>query len=284
MTVSFLHEGLVELLRKRPEVAGELLRQLLHQEVPAFTEARITDSNFNNVFPAEFRSDLAIVFYDGETPVFSIIGEAQLDRKKDKRFAWPVYATTQRARCECPAIVLVVTPDAGVARWAAVPIALGGDSVFVPVVVGPEGIPVIVDEARAAEVPSLAVLSVLAHGRIPDIERAVAMAVAATKATRGLPEELAVLYFNLIESALSDAARKAFQMLPETQEMFGPTRRRAFAEAEAEAVLEVLDVRGLPVTDEQRRRVRSCTHIDTLKLWLRAAVTAESTDEIFAAE
>jgi hypothetical protein len=58
--------------------------------------------------------------------------------------------------------------------------------------------------------------------------------------------------------------------------------RRHVALGEAQALLEVLDARGLSLTAEQRERVRSCIDFDTLKGWLRRAVTAASTDELFA--
>jgi hypothetical protein len=97
-----------------------------------------------------------------------------------------------------------------------------------------------------------------------------------------LVRERPELYFGLIEASLSEAARKAFLMLPQGQQLFGPTSRRAFAEGEASAVLRVLRKRGIPVTDDQEKRILACEDLDTLNHWLDKAVTASSTDEIFA--
>ena len=58
-------------------------------------------------------------------------------------------------------------------------------------------------------------------------------------------------------------------------------REEGQAAARAVTVLEVLDARGLPITDEQRRRIQECKDIDTLARWLRRAVTVASTEEIF---
>ncbi|MCR9162650.1 MAG: hypothetical protein ACE37F_03225 [Nannocystaceae bacterium] len=44
------------------------------------------------------------------------------------------------------------------------------------------------------------------------------------------------------------------------------------------SVLRVLEARGLPVSEAQRSRVEDCRNVDTLERWLRAAVTAESTE------
>jgi hypothetical protein len=54
------------------------------------------------------------------------------------------------------------------------------------------------------------------------------------------------------------------------------------AKGEANALLEVLDVRGIGVSEDLRARVVGCTDIDQLRVWLRRAVTAGSIDEVFA--
>jgi hypothetical protein len=51
---------------------------------------------------------------------------------------------------------------------------------------------------------------------------------------------------------------------------------------EANALLEVLDVRGLEVPEDVRARIAACTDIGQLKLWIRRAATAHSIDEVFA--
>ncbi|MEV4570894.1 hypothetical protein AB0K12_44690 [Nonomuraea sp. NPDC049419] len=49
----------------------------------------------------------------------------------------------------------------------------------------------------------------------------------------------------------------------------------------AEAVLEVLEFRGLMVSDEVRRRITSCQDLDVLRGCFRRAITAESVDDVF---
>lgn len=72
-------------------------------------------------------------------PVLGIIVEAQLSADERKRFVWPVYAVNLRARLRCPVCLLVVTADDSTARWAALPIDLGGGNRFVPLVLRPSG-------------------------------------------------------------------------------------------------------------------------------------------------
>src|SRR5688572_18597054 len=96
---SQLHEALLLLFRNRPTLAPELLRDAMHLKLPDFTEARIDSADLTDVQPAEYRADLVILLLDG-VPVYGIVVEAQLSQDERKRFVWPVYATSLRARLE----------------------------------------------------------------------------------------------------------------------------------------------------------------------------------------
>ena len=52
-------------------------------------------------------------------------------------------------------------------------------------------------------------------------------------------------------------------------------------EGERQALLEVLQARGLEVTEEQRARIADCADPDQLKAWVRGAVTAVATSDLF---
>jgi hypothetical protein len=277
---SFMHEGLLELLRARPDFAAELLRDLRHVSVPEFTKARIGEAALNELVPTEYRADL-VVLLEADKPVFGIVLEAQLAPDERKRFTWPEYGTSLRARLECPVVVLVITVDEATARWAGEAIPLGGNSVYVPEVIGPTGVPVVVEQERAKSDPELAVLSVMAHGR-GDEQVAVAIARAAAAGVEGFDDERRVLYSALIESSLSDAARKAFAMLPQGQQFFSEFQRRSFSEGQAKAILAVLETRGLAVTDDQRERILASTDAAELDRWVRRAAKIARSDELFA--
>jgi hypothetical protein len=94
---SLLHEGIIALVREKPELAAELLRELLDVSLPAFTEARLADTSLNELLPTEYRADAVVLLVDG-TPVFGIILEAQLQVDPEKLFTWPMYAVSARAR------------------------------------------------------------------------------------------------------------------------------------------------------------------------------------------
>ena len=292
---SLLHEGIIALVREKPELAADLLRELLDVAIPPFTEARLAEASLNDLLPTEYRADAVILFVDGE-PVFGVILEAQLSEDGDKRFVWPMYAVSARAKHGCPFVVLVVTPDSDTARWAIKAVDLGAGNMWRPLVVGPEGIPVITDLEAAARDPHLAVLSAMAHGRGDDVPTAVAVAAAAIAAATSLPEPLRMLCFALIESSLGDAARRSFEMLPQGLQFFSERQRQYFAQGEAkgkaegkaegkaQSVLRVLERRRIAVTAEQRARILGCSDIDALERWLDAAVVASGVEELFGGD
>ncbi|QXJ23212.1 hypothetical protein AGRA3207_004341 [Actinomadura graeca] len=82
---------------------------------------------------------------------------------------------------------------------------------------------------------------------------------------------------------LSETARK---LLEETVERNGHKWMSDFAKdhlagGEARAVLLLLGVRGIPVSDDVRDRINGCTDIDQLDRWLKRAAAAKTAEELF---
>ena len=57
--------------------------------------------------------------------------------------------------------------------------------------------------------------------------------------------------------------------------------RQGDLERAATAVLQVLEARGLAVSDDQRARISACDDVEQLSRWLIAAATADSTADVF---
>jgi hypothetical protein len=277
---SFLHEALLLLFRNRPELAAELLRDALGVELPAYTEARIESAELTDIEPAARYADLVVLLVDGK-PVLGIVVEVQLAADEDKPFTWPVYVTNLRARIRCQVELLVIAPDPKVATWAARPIRLGERGTFSAFVVGPEGVPIVDDLDRATRAPELAVLSAVAHGHGP-VDDAVRLAVVAAQASAQAGASHFPVYYDLIISALSAAARKAFEMLPQQYEYQDKSLRRSFSDGQAKAIIAVLEARGIGVSDKQRERIFASTDFAQLDRWVRKAAIIKSTDELFA--
>ncbi|HMG54948.1 MAG TPA: hypothetical protein VK601_15730, partial [Kofleriaceae bacterium] len=73
MAASFLHEGLVELVRRRPGIIADLLTRDLRVAVPQFTHARLNDSVLNELAPVEHAADAVVLLDDHDKPVLGVI-------------------------------------------------------------------------------------------------------------------------------------------------------------------------------------------------------------------
>ncbi|HKO52581.1 MAG TPA: hypothetical protein VJV79_32965 [Polyangiaceae bacterium] len=304
MALSLEHSALLLLFQNRPTLALELLRDALGVPVNAAEPALIESVDLTAALPAEYRADLVVRYSGGSEPLVIAV-EVQLERDQEKRYSWPAYSALLRARFRCRVCLLVVAPRPSVARWCARPIDLGNGAMFTPVVLSAEAIPKVVDAAVARASPELSVLSALAHGG-GDPATATAIGVAGLSALEGLETGIAMIYFDLISAALGEAARKAIEaMIPQGYkfqsefalkhiaegraiglkigEAIGEARGEAIGEARAKAnaVLTVLEVRGLNPSAEARARILACSERTQLDSWLQRAATATDSSELF---
>ncbi len=275
---SELHEVLILLFRNRPELAPHFLKETLHVELPAYRELRVESADISNVVPAEYHADLVILLFDGK-PVLGIGLEVQLRVDKDKRFAWPAYVACLRSRYRCDCCVLVVTPSVSVAHWALSPIPFGLGGSFTPLVIGPQGVPVVTDPELACQFPELAVLSAMAHGK-GDVQTAVNIAKVAAAAAVGLDPDSQAVYLDLIETALGAAARKAFQMLPAGYQFKGPSYLRGRTEGLRGMLTRQLTKRFGSLPSWASERVEKAT-VEQLEGYADRILTAGSLEETF---
>lgn len=120
-----------------------------------------------------------------------------------------------------------------------------------------------------------------------------------------------MLYFDLIMARLSEGLRTAVEarmqqagqryqsefvrrlaaeveakVKPEVEarvkaEVEASVKAEGRAEGEAEAIVAVLEARGLAISAEQRERIRQCGDLGMLGRWIRRAATVSSADEVF---
>lgn len=292
------HEAIIDLFRKQPRLVTEVMRASFDLSLPG-DSGKPVESTIGEVVPTEYRADLVVAF---ET--VRVIIEVQLRKDDKKRWSWPAYVTSLRARERCDAYLLVVTPSAEVERWARNPIALGNPgSCFVPLVLGPEGCPPIMDGAIALRHPELTILTaILRSGAEPDRKGL----LAALKGAVTLDDDRSKLYMDLVlRAAGADAQQvwEAFMATPHDYEYKSEIMRQLVAEglekgleqglekglaagriaATAEAVLKVLAARGLPVSDAARQAILSATDLDTLERWHDRSFAVGSVEELLGA-
>jgi hypothetical protein len=179
---------------------------------------------------------------------------------------------------------LVISPDAGVARWASRPVPVGPNGSYAPVVLGPHELPSLAELEPQGVSPDLAVLSLLVHGQGADkaVLRRASLPILA------LESSVARLYFGLLWSSLGERYFGAVEGLMIGGEPFNDVFKKYYregvaegkAEGEAKALLRVLSARALAPTPTQREAILACRDLPRLDRWLDAAMRASSVDEV----
>jgi hypothetical protein len=67
----------------------------------------------------------------------------------------------------------------------------------------------------------------------------------------------------------------------DTWPVYSPFARAHYSRGQAEAILTVLRARKLAINDAERARIVTCTNLNQLKTWVRRAVRAEKTSDLF---
>ncbi|GIH78905.1 hypothetical protein [Planobispora longispora] len=291
------HDSLIDLFRDRPQLAVELLRDLLGHDLPTTTLVREENSTFNTRPSDDLEADLVLVLGPPQAPAHAIVVEIQKDTSKDPR-QLARYAAAFWLQLRCAVTVLVVCPDVRTAAYYARPIDSGLPGYRLQAcVLGPDAIPAITDAHQAAAQPELATLAVMVHGR----ERKVVEAFAAALAD--LPDDHAPKYYEYAYGMSAPDVRRLLEEImtstswpvysPFAREHYGRGREEGRAEGRAEGetkggvreaarmVLLVLATRGLEVPDEVRDRITACTDLARLESWAARAVTARTVHDLF---
>jgi hypothetical protein len=284
------HDSVTTIFTEDPELAVQIVTSLNGARLPDGIAVRAEAASFNDRPSTDFQADAVIVAGSARDPVRAVIVEAQKRTLPDKPPQWARYAAQLWTFLRCPVDVLVICPDAKAAFWYArpVPTTLPGYT-HLPIVLPPSAVPAIVSAKEAAARPAMAALSVAYHGANPAVCRAFIGGLSQ------LPHDDAVKYhehaFNMaplvvqriLEQLMTSDTWPVYS--PFAKEHFGrgkqEGKREGKQEGEAEAVLLVLEARGLEVTDAERERITGCTNLRQLKKWITRAATAEKTSDLF---
>ncbi len=282
------HAILVDLVRERPSLALVLLAEA-GVTVPADETLEIVDATFP-ASVSDRHADLAFVLRDAASaPALVVLLEVQLSVDPEKPNRWLTYQVAAQDRHRCPVALLVVTTDPAVSRWARRPVAVGPAWSFAPFVVGPEEVLRPDEVPEALRTPELVLFLTLVRQRDIDAEslRAAARALVTVEIER------ASVYTDVLLAIFDEALRRILeaQQMNYTKpisewgkrhyaegEAKGEARGEARGEAKglAEAVLRVLQARGLAVSSEERATILACKDIDRLSRLVERAVATES--------
>ncbi|WP_327048449.1 hypothetical protein OG320_11530 [Microbispora sp. NBC_01189] len=286
------HDTLNLLFRNRPRFALEMC-QALRIPVPEDLPVQVVSNELNDRPSIDLHPDTVVTVGPRHHPVHAIVVEIQQRQDAAKRVALPRYAAALWLQVNCPVTVLVICPDRRTADWAAEPIdtSLPGFQLKCGVI-GPAEIPPVTKVAQAAEHPELAALSVMSHGDDISVVRAFISAL------EYLPDDHAPQYYEYAYRLASEVARRVMEEMMEstTWPVYSPFARQHYgrgreegreegrAEGEARAVLTILEVRNIPVSEDDRTFIMECTNLERLDEWARRAVTATSVADLFTEE
>jgi hypothetical protein len=156
-----------------------------------------------------------------------------------------------------------------------------------PKVVGPDNLPAIIDPEEAGRDLPLSVFSALAHAKdpaLPEILEALATALADVRG------ETAQDWAEYTEIGLGDTPARALwrnlmatwtSRFPGSGTLIEENRIDTRIKDRVEAILRILDVRGIDIPDTDRERIAACADLDTLDTWFDRAVTAGTSEELF---
>jgi hypothetical protein len=287
------HESPIVLIQSDPTLAAWLLAHLFKVTVPDFDHARQQPTEVRVLVPRTYHADGVLLYCDADDrPVMGVVVEVQRGWDPDKRWTWKLYVCQVEAESQVETLLLIYCLDPAVARRYRELFERDGSSVPLrPYLFTPADVPLVIDAELAREAPALAVLSALCHGADPQVD---GVFPALAEALRALGPGKAILYYDIVLAGLPAAARTRWEafMTATTgseyrselfREIDAHGRAEGKAQGEAQAVLTVLDARGVPVSDAIREEVLACTDLDQLDTWLRRAVTAATAEQVTAA-
>ncbi|MEV2276355.1 hypothetical protein AB0I72_12270 [Nocardiopsis sp. NPDC049922] len=286
---SFQHEFPLDLLRNDPGFAAELLQEATGRPLPEYTRVRCDAAEATSTAFPYINSDNVVVCErpplpgEGDEPVhvLAIVTEPQRGWDPRKLYTWPAYVAYTRLRLKCPVALLVLTPTSALAQSYDEPIDLGCGEIQ-PTVFALDMLKPVTDKGVAADHP---VLTVLALANNPTEDRAALEALYV--ALKSLDASTSSLYSDYVLAALSAAARGSLEEIVKLRdyefktELIGRPFREGEAKGMADAILGVLDGRGIEVADEVRDRITSTTDTNELRLWVRRSGTVDRAEELF---
>jgi hypothetical protein len=280
------HDTINRLFRERPELAVEVLRELVGVDVPVAGPVRLESNDFNDRPSKDFQPDTVITIGPPQAPVHGIVVEVQQYKSEAKRRQLPRYAAALWLLLRCPVTVLCVCPEPDASARFAEPIRteLPG-YVFRAAVLGPGDVPAITDPEEAAARPELAAMAVMLHGWHRPVAEAFVTALASLK-----PDH-APQYYEYAYGMASPAVRRILEELmssatwpiysPFAREHYGHGKDDGRVEGEVSAILRVLAARGIEVPEDDCARICACADTRQLDIWLDRAVAATSITDLF---
>lgn len=279
------HDVLVMVLRDRPLLLAELVERVARRSIGA--PVAVLDSAVRVRRPIEVRPDLVV-----RTREAWAIVEVQNRIDEDKQTSWPIAVAELCHEHRRMGDLFVITASRRVAAWATRAARLAGDAgtrldltPVVMLIAGPQ-----IEALLDPEHPELGVIAAWAMQKRRG-PKARAVIDRAMELVGKLPPPLQDAQARAIVGVLSEpmlALLKERSMLDADKIPESPAARRfrlfferrgkveGKVEGMREALLAVLEARGLAITEEERARIDACTSRAELDCWIKSAATETS--------
>lgn len=288
------HESPVALAKLDPGLVAWLLTNVFDVKVPDYHHARTQATDVQVLVPRTYHADSMLLFCNpADEPLLAVVLEVQRGWDRAKRRTWKLYVAQLEVELDVDAALVVYCPDPAIARRYRGLFEFEGVSLSLrPLIFTPHDVPLVVDVDLARANPALAVLSAICHGDRPEVE---SMFPALVEALRAVGPSKAILYYDVVLAGLPVATRtrwEAFMTTSVDYEFRSELLRdladrytklgeaRGQARGEAQAVLTVLEGRGVTLPADIRERILACADLAQLDTWLRRAGTAATVDDV----
>ncbi len=309
--VSPPHEAMHRIFQHDPNLFGRL-SVVLGFSLPTPVEVTVMPTDLTETNPVERRVDTVLRLKSADGSSYLLAIEAQRKKVSSKPASWAYYTSYLWTTYGLPTALMVVCQDHATAKWAQQPVASGPPGLptltLTPLVVGPHNTPAITDPAEAREDLVMAALSAITHAAEPDINAILKALSAALQ--QDVSEDDADPIIEFVAQGLGDSpARKLWRNLVAVDLSFYKSyiaeeirdegrlegraegraegvaegRAEGVAQGKANAILLVLEQRGIHVPAEAHDRITGCSDLGLLDTWLTRALTATSAAEIFEA-
>lgn len=286
--VSPPHEAMHRIFQEYPRLFSGVA-QALDLEFAPPSSVTILPTDLTETRPVERRVDTLLRFDSDCEDSFLLAIESQRAKDTDKPSSWAYYLSFLSTKYKLPVLLLVVCQDRATAEWASQTASLGPRQwpalTLRPLVAGPHNMPVITDPAEVHDGLALAALSAITHAKEPVID---AILKALSAALRDEPETVVDPIVEFISQGVGGNRRAAelWRNLLAVDLSFYKSyiAEEIRDEGRAEALLLVLEARGIDIPDEIRERITGCDDPGLLRRWLTRAATATAAAEIFDGE
>ncbi|MCL2586076.1 MAG: hypothetical protein FWE35_26885 [Streptosporangiales bacterium] len=272
------HDSVTKIVDDDPDFAITLLRDVLGLEDVPRAHGHLGPNVFNTRPSQDLIADQVVIVGRDQDPDHVIIVEAQKEPLEHKLIKFAKYSAAAWLQYNCPADVLVICPDVKTAAWYTQPVVTGmGASRFRPRVLFPELVPTITNPNDVAADPRMAVLSVAYHGEDEKVSEAFLDGI------QTLGKDKTRQYHEYAFAMSSQDVRELLRRIMTTTHwpLYSDMAKENYGQGQRDALLTLVDKRGLALSDKQRGLIEDTDDLDQLKGWFDAAITAESADDIF---